>query len=139
MNYRLYSLTNFYLSSLQHGLQTAHVVSDLFVKYGSQSGPELNALLHWAAADKTIIILNGGNCESLQKTMELWSGPALDLGLPFTLFKEDGPSLNGALTAIGIILPESIWSLPASKPGDRVEEFCNATIIRDSYASCRLA
>lgn len=56
---RLYSFTNYYLSDLQKGLQTAHLVSEMFTKY--VTGKHKKMLFEWATNHKTIIILNGGN------------------------------------------------------------------------------
>lgn len=125
---RFYGFGNFYLSSLQQGLQAGHTIADLFVKYNHA---DLNAasvneytqpkeiellenadmLLEWARDHKVMILLNGGNSANLQELYDF-----LDTNenpYPFTKFHEDEQSLNGALTYVGIILPERIYETAA--------------------------
>jgi hypothetical protein len=100
--YRLYCLTNMYLSSIQKGIQTAHVVGELAKKFGP-----LNTFQDWAEFDKTIIVLNGGNSHSLALFGDiLWNQDEFLCAE----FCEDLQSLNGALTAVGVVLPEEVYS-----------------------------
>lgn len=107
---RLYTFVNYYLSDLQRGLQTAHVVSELFNKYRQVGAPAKarKALYDWAGGEKTIIILNGGNSEELSKIYGMLA--RLEAKYPTADFYEDEQSLNGALTAVGIVLPASIYN-----------------------------
>jgi hypothetical protein len=89
-----------YISSIQKGIQTAHVVGDLAYLYLDN-----NVFKNWCKHDKTIIVLNGGNCSKLHEFGEL----IYDLKYPHAEFHEDGDSLNNAITAVGIILPESVY------------------------------
>jgi hypothetical protein len=106
MNYRLYCLTNIYISSLQKGLQTAHVVSDLALAARGDSAAD-QVFSAWASQDRTIIILNGGNSLSLER----WQQWLQQCGQrwPWAAFREDQQSLNGAITAVGMIVPESVY------------------------------
>jgi hypothetical protein len=99
---RLYAFTNMYLSSLQIGLQTAHLVSEL---------SQLNHPLYqdWASNHKTIIILNGGNQQSLHEIHTFLSDYSEEY--PVAKFHEDEVSLNNALTCTGIIIPEDIYNI----------------------------
>lgn len=121
VEYRLYSFTNFYLSSLQKGLQTAHLVEELNLKYnltGHIAWRSLhgnvklayNVLHEWGKYHKTIIILNGGNSANLQLIYNKLAELNNSLSLPFTKFNEDEQSLNGALTCVGLVVPMSIMS-----------------------------
>lgn len=101
---RLYSFVNYYLSDLQRGLQTAHLVSDLFSKYKFKSCGGVLILGTWAHEHKTIMILNGGNCYGLSYIHDIIQEK--NSGYPFDFFTEDVASLNGALTCVGIIFPE---------------------------------
>ena len=105
---RLYSFTNYYLSPLQLGLQTAHVVSDMFALH-----PDNRGLQVWAAVHKTIIILNGGNSADIDTLGDQLGVLANKLGLAAATFHEDGPSLNHAATACGIIVPPNIYEFAA--------------------------
>lgn len=106
---RLYSFINMYLSPLQHGLQTAHVVGELFVKYTKLWGffekGEYKLLREWADLNKTIIILNGGNSSNLLSIYNELIEINAQLKLPYTKFHEDEESLNRALTCVGVVVP----------------------------------
>ncbi len=96
------------MAPLQKGLQTAHTVSNLFVKYERvlfAGKSEYRMLKQWAENYKTIIILNGGNsAELLQIYNELMLLNS-SLVFPFTKFEEDIESLNGALTCVSLVIP----------------------------------
>lgn len=101
---RLYSFVNYYLSDLQRGLQTAHLVSELYMKYRFSSSRVTFILDAWAYMNKTIIILNGGNQKNLSDILHQFQKAGLNY--PYTMFQEDDDSLNNALTCVGIIFPE---------------------------------
>jgi hypothetical protein len=100
---RLYSFVNYYLSDLQRGLQTAHLVSEIFTKYIFCNDDIATVLDKWACEDKTIIILNGGNCEELSYKFNIINKVR---GYPYAMFCEDMNSLYGALTCVGLIFPQ---------------------------------
>lgn len=116
---RLYTFCNYYLSSLQQGLQTAHVVAELFNDYKRKQ--EESQLFDWSLNHKTIVILNGGNCESLKELNTFLNSDSNDF--PHTSFNEDEQSLNGALTCVGIVLPEKIYSNAAKMRENRKLRF----------------
>lgn len=119
--YRLYSFSNYYLSSLQKGLQTAHLVEELNLKYtltGAIGWRSLsndfktmyNILQEWGKYHKTIIILNGGNSENLQSIYDNLLQLGNQLSLPVAKFNEDEKSLNNALTCVGIVVPMNLMT-----------------------------
>jgi hypothetical protein len=112
-NYRLYTfVAGLYLSELQKGLQTAHVVSEMVDNYMPMGGPACNEWVtfrDWADTDKTIIILNALNHGTVTRTFAEMAPWAKEAGLPIVLFHEDEESMNGMATACGIILPEIFW------------------------------
>ena len=108
---RLYTFVNHYLSPIQHGIQTAHVVAELFNKYMTKEyyGTHLsNSLIEWSTTHKTIIVLNGGFSSNL---MELEEKLGKNHPYPVASFREGENELNNALTAVGIILPKKIYSI----------------------------
>jgi hypothetical protein len=111
MNYRLYTfVANLYISPLQAGLQTAHVVSELsrFKKNTSQA----RAFDEWATNDKTIIICAAANHKGVVDChAELMRTGGDALGLPVAIFHEDEQSMNGMATACGVIVPEQYWNV----------------------------
>lgn len=123
---RLYTFTNYYLSSLQNGLQTAHVVSDLFALHPTNRG------LHvWAAVHKTIIILTGGNSADLDIISNQLDDLGGRLGLATATFREDGPSLNHATTACGIIVPANVYEYAAVRVFDETNAHMHDTVNDD--------
>lgn len=108
MNYRLYSfVANHYLSPLQCGLQTAHVVSEL--SNFKINTPEYSVYNKWATVDKTIIICAAGNHAGVVSAFDTLKGMVATAEFPFAIFREDEQSMNGMATACGIIVPEKIY------------------------------
>lgn len=115
-NYRLYTFINFYLSQIQQGIQTAHIVHELFMKYKDlvyrqYEVEQVNArvVLHeWAANHKTIIVLNGGEGRAIAEMLEVTKRFGEKMDLPFVDFHED-EGLGNIRTGFGIVLPEEIF------------------------------
>ncbi len=108
---RFYGFGNYYLSSLQQGLQSAHTVAELFVKY-KDMGNQSDLVFDWASNHKTMVLLNGGNSgdlAGLHSALEILE--AQGMNLPFAKFHEDAVSLNNALTYVGIIVPEKYYTI----------------------------
>lgn len=101
-NYRFYGFAHNWLSSIQKGIQTAHVVSEIMEDKGHNK-----IVRDWTLNDKTIILLNGGNSSNLYEIKALLSRNTL---FPLAHFKEDQESLEGTMTAVGTILPEWYYS-----------------------------
>ena len=116
---RLYSfVANLYLSPLQHGLQTAHVVSELHAQH--LDGGLYTKFDTWARSHKTIIIcaaINSAGVLNAHRKLEEFESA---LQLPCALFCEDEASLNGAATACGIIVPAMYYD---AKRVETVEYF----------------
>lgn len=119
-NYRLYSfVANHYLSPLQCGLQTAHVVSELSRQYSE-------AFNNWAFSDKTIIICGAGNHKGvtdcfaeLEKFVATFERQRLlekGEALPHAIFHEDAQSMNCMATACGILIPQRLWDVSKLSP-----------------------
>lgn len=107
---RLYTFCNFYLSSIQQGIQSAHVTHSLFVKYPSVKSNEM--LWDWAKHARTMIVLNGGANTDVHESFNLVSKLNLEYEgrvLPFESFNEDEMSLGGVMTCWGIVLPRQIY------------------------------
>lgn len=115
--YRLYSfVANLYLSPLQCGLQTAHVVSELSAAKNRHTRD--SAYKTWAEHDKTIIICaalhHGGVLECYEELKRINSA----LLLPCALFREDEVSMNGMATACGVIVPKEYYEAQPVKGDD---------------------
>ena len=100
---RAYFLTNMYLSSIQNGIQSAHCLQEINNCY-----PDNPALSDWALNHKTMYVLNGGTSEQMHELLKFFKHSSNTL--PWSSFTE--PSLDNALTCIGIIVPEEIYNRP---------------------------
>jgi len=111
---RAYYFGNMYLSSIQQGIQAAHATADMFVKYQSHNEEyqEAKDMLHdWAENHKTMILLNGGYSETIRGMLNFFEDNQNPY--PFAPFYEGEDALDGALTTVGIILPEKIYTASA--------------------------
>lgn len=102
MKYRLYTFCNYYLSSIQQGIQSLHVAVELSI---SNDKKTKIAYQNWANKEKAVIVLNGGNSARLASIFVELGG----FGYPSQFFKEDRDSLNGALTCVGVLVPDCVW------------------------------
>lgn len=102
---RAYFFGNMYLSSIQQGIQAAHVTAELFMKAHSEEGNMF--LLDWANNHKTMILLNAGYSEELRRLIEFFD--TAENRYPWASFNEGQDALDGALTCVGIVIPEKIY------------------------------
>jgi len=102
---RAYFFTNMYLSPIQCGIQAGHVIGEMAVKYGQNPDSDF---LEWANDHKTMIVLNGGmscNLESIINHLSQKENP-----YEWDMFIESQEALYGALTCVGIVLPEWVYA-----------------------------
>jgi len=118
---RAYYFGNMYLSSIQQGIQAAHVTAELFSqypRYKDQEDIEKQEMLYeWAQNHKVMILLNAGYGEELHTLRQTFMIP--DNPYPWAAFAESPEALDGALTSVGIILPEKIYLTAAAIREDR--------------------
>ena len=106
---RGYFFGNMYLSPIQQGIQCAHVVTKMFSAYRPEySGSKI--LYDWAENGPTKILLNGGYQSNLQTIHEIFNIICPRLQLPYMKFHEENSALNGALTSVGVIVPEEVYT-----------------------------
>jgi len=105
---RAYFFGNMYLSSIQQGIQAAHVTAEMFTKL-HESEDAFMYLLEWATNHKTMILLNAGYSEEIRSLVEMFD--STDNPYPWASFNEGKDALDGALTCVGIILPEKIYRI----------------------------
>ncbi len=119
---RFYGFGNYYISSLQQGLQSAHVVGELFTQFERDSNED-KMVYDWGKNHKTMVLLNGGNSLNLQELFDFF-GELRKQGmyLPFAKFHEDEQSLGGALTYVGMIVPERHYEAAAAIRSLRLDE-----------------
>ncbi len=106
---RAYFFGNMYLSSIQQGIQAGHVIAEMSLCYSamaSTSGPGM--FTEWAADHKTMVLLNAGYSEEIRQLATYFDR---EDGYPWSMFQESGEALDGAVTCVGIILPEKIYGL----------------------------
>jgi hypothetical protein len=105
---RAYFFCNYYLSSIQQGIQSAHCLAEMFVDY-TDPWTAQNILFEWAQNHKTMVVLNGGNSENVLAIYAALCRLCDELEYPYGVFKEDTASLNSAYTCTGVIVPEKIY------------------------------
>jgi hypothetical protein len=119
---RAYFFGNMYLSSIQQGIQAAHVIAELFMKY--ENCLKETIVKDWAVNHKTIILLNGGYASNIQDLINFFTIEDFYYGNPIRVENPDNPypwayfceeeaSLNHSLTSVGIILPSCIYNTAA--------------------------
>lgn len=110
---RFYSFVNrLYMSPIQLGIQTAHGVSSMMCKTQLDPDPAGNELvLQWAMESPTIMVCDGGNVASLLSIEARVGSLAPRLGLPWASFREDEQSLAGAITQVGVLVPDRVFCL----------------------------
>lgn len=109
---RCYTFTNYYLSPIQQGIQSAHSTVELFNKYLLKEGwvdGMAEQIKEWATEWKTMICLNGGNSYEVHNIYYFLNSLANN-PYPFALFYESEEALNGMITSVAIILPERIFN-----------------------------
>lgn len=128
----LYSYTNMYLEGIHAGIQTAHMINEMWLKYNGSTNPfyptRTEKLLDWAKNGKTIFIYTGGYSSSLEERFAAFSKFSHRYDLPYAYFKESKDALNGALTCVGIIADEKrVTSDSCGDPycGEFLELLCN--------------
>jgi hypothetical protein len=109
-NLRAYFITNMYTAGIHAGIQSAHCLHEMYEKYQFCSASGILHLGNWAREHKTIIVLNGGYQSNLESLFFLFGQNAPLLGLPYAKFHESQEALNGALTCVGIVLPQEVYA-----------------------------
>lgn len=115
---RFYGIANMYMcSGIHSGIQCGHAMGEIFNKYARrQTYADLedatDSKLHdmvwdWSLNHKTWMVLNGGYASNLRRIIDIFK--AHNHNFPWAKFHEDPDALDGALTAIGIILPDWIY------------------------------
>lgn len=116
---KAYFLTNSYLSSIQHGIQSLHCLQEINNHFAGNQ-----ILDEWATIHKTAIILNGGTSDTMKNILELFQHTSNPY--PYGYFHE--PSMDNLLTCVGIIVPSTLYSYERSDYGTIEHEI--STILR---------
>lgn len=106
---RAYFFGNMYLSSIQQGIQAAHAVHEMFIRFPTREQDGGQYLWDWAVEHKTMVLLNAGYADEIRSLIDLFNNPRNPY--PWAEFREEQASLDGALTTVGIILPPEIYSV----------------------------
>lgn len=109
---RAYFFQNFYLQGIHAGIQTAHTIAEMGYEYLPALGCGVygggcGIFADWAKDHKTVIVLNGGMQSDLEKIYEHLSKQDF---YPYGKFHEEQAALNGALTNVGIVLPDTVFN-----------------------------
>lgn len=107
---RCYTIVNQYLNGIHAGIQSAHAIAKMFSEYDSSfyNDSVVELLNIWSNKHETIIVLDGGYQSNLSAIHKLFSNRATGM-FPYSRFNESTEALNGALTALAIVLPDYIY------------------------------
>ncbi len=127
-NYRFYFFTNFYVSSIQKGIQAGHCAVELM----NGKFRDCQITREWATNDKTFIILNGGAQPELENILEILNKESAkgNITLPYAHFVEDA-GLNHAMTCVGLIVPKRIYDFTSANRGISIQEEEGQMVVRD--------
>lgn len=107
---RAYVFVNSILSPIQQGIQGAHALVNMAVKYHDFKGDKKIAEMFWTWAKdhRTTIFCSAG----FNAGVKGWSDFIFHNHhlYPRSEFKEDGDTLGGLTTAVAIVLPERIYT-----------------------------
>ena len=80
----------------------------------------------WAAHDKTIIICSAGNQAGVKEAHDKFTELSLALEIPVSvdIFAEDLDSMNGMVTACGVLVPECFWNAKNVDEIGKVNSYC---------------
>jgi hypothetical protein len=104
------------LSSIQQGIQSAHILGEIVNDYKYKSSTATLMVDEFLSVHKTIIVCNGGNNKMLLDLISFLDDTRNPY--PVACFHEDDDSLCGALTGVGIILPEEIYDVVKIGPNE---------------------
>lgn len=108
---RLYTFVNFYLSSIQQGIQSAHVATNLTSKYRGKRSKAAKLLQAWENDGKTMIVLNGGMAADVRSSHD--AADTFDQTVyPYVAFYEEPGAIHEsrqAITAWGLVLPRDVY------------------------------
>ena len=96
-----YIFTHTYLNTMQQGIQSLHVVGELFAK--TNGLPRLSSLVYeWAIEHKVVYILNAGGGEGFDIAMSDTERFTSEFFIPYATFTE--PDFHNMITAFGFIM-----------------------------------
>lgn len=105
---RAYFFGNMYLSSIQQGIQAAHALHEMFIHFPTREQDGGEYLWEWASCHKTMVLLNAGYGDEIRNLVAFFNNHRNPY--PWAEFHEEQASLDGALTTVGIVLPEKIYT-----------------------------
>lgn len=113
--YRMYAFNNMYINGIHNGIQTAHAMDQLWLKYTEKPhDPMLAVVREFSKKHKTFILLTDGEHQDMMVTFrKLFKHP--DNPYPFERFLE--PGLNNTLTSICIIIPKCLYDAVSTAVG----------------------
>lgn len=124
MKYIGYFWGNFYMATIQQGIQGMHVVGKM-----SQNVTDENkeSFKRWAGQDFTVQLMNGGDHESLNEFVEFLDIYAPDKYIWSSFYESEG-ALNQSTSSVGIILPD--WVADPSHPPMSYDDSFEADMYR---------
>lgn len=101
-----YFVTHSYMSQIQRGIQSAHVIQVMYEKYHEEDTSAAKIFKEWMINHRTMIVLNGGNSNMIRTSFDQSVYRNRGNKYPIASFAEDELSMEGMVTAWGVILPK---------------------------------
>ncbi len=112
-----YIFTHVYMNTMQQGIQSLHVVGELFAKYGPETS-EYSDLREWAQAHKVVRILSAGGTPEFFDHLGNAFALANTNNLPHASFLE--PDNYDQVTAFGfVVTPDLCFEIEQERESRR--------------------
>lgn len=126
-----YFFCNHYMAGIHGGIQSLHAAVQMAVDF-PPGRPGHDVFHAWATQDKTAILLNAGFASRLEKIAQAIEAINEETNegivLPFARFHEGMEELNGALTAVALVVPGQWVSREYSVSREELTEVLNRGI-----------
>ena len=132
----MFSWNNYFISTIQQGIQAGHCWVDMAVKYENEplvgelpEHDQWHTFWVWAANHKTVNVRNGGDIPSIiaiiNKLADFDSEGKLNY--PFDAFYED-ESQGGQITSVSIVIPEHVFAWEPEYEGGFPIAYADGTV-----------
>ena len=133
MKLAFYAFGNFRLSGIHAGIQMGHAACELFTTENQKRySPEQKRMVQqWVDRDKVFVFLHAGQSKDI---LEAYNLHTEKLQFPTTLFREepeafgDDANTKGAVTAWGLVIPESVYAARWERPSEETLGYYRAGV-----------
>lgn len=96
------------LKPICNGVQNAHSLAEMFVKYSDEPSSKRDMLRDWARNHKTIVMRDGGDSHNLARINYILEQISPIANIPYASFCESDSYMEGILTSVGFIMDKNV-------------------------------